>query len=203
MDAWTRDNERRLSEMRRRKPHPPSIVSLAADGCGDLGSADAAPPDRLHLEITYPTGATAAWFDDLWWIGALERWKQHPLSVHVLPTLHALLHPVTLHHLEMLRRVAARWRRVGHAYLDDVYLDDDVARLAAAPYDEVSIIDGFRPNTGKAPAEMRGLSFQALVGRVMRLQGAMKVERPVLVREPPSVSQASAARETEGVYAPL
>jgi hypothetical protein len=151
---------------------------------GDLGPPDAPAPDQIHIEATHPTGEMAVWLDDEWWLDVLRRWRNERVDVHVLPTPFALLHPVVLHQMDMLRRMVSAWRRIGHAYLDDLSDDDAVARAASSPYDEVRIIDAPRPGTAKSAGELRGLSFQALAGRIMRLQSAAGIVRPAVVRLP-------------------
>ena len=184
MEVSTRSSERRLAEATRRKPLAQPVLHVVATGMGDCGPPNGEVPGELHLEATNKTGEAAEWLQDRWWMETLGRWQDHPLAVHILPTPGALLHPVVIHHLEMLYRVASRWRRVGHCYVDDVVTDQDVCLLAISSYHEVRVIDSFRPDTGKSEAELRGVTVDRLIGRVMRARAAAGATRPLLIRVP-------------------
>jgi hypothetical protein len=184
------------AEQRRQKPRLPSVLQFAFDGNAALPPGESPPPDQLHLEPTHDSGEIALWLDDMWWIDAIRRWRDRPMAVHLMPTPFALLHPVLLHQMDMLRRVVPHWRRVGHGYLDDVLTDDDMARIASSPYDEVRIIDGPRPGMHKPAAELRGVAFPSLLLRVTRLQSAIRATKPVLVRIPPHASMAASPCRT-------
>ena len=197
MEVSIRSSERRLTEVTRRKPRARPIVHVIATGMGDCGPPDGGVPGELHLEATDKNGEVAQWFDDHWWLEALGRWQDHPLAVHILPTPGALLHPDVMHHVEMLYRVALRWRRIGHCYLDDVVTDKDVRLLAISSYNEVRVIDSFRPDTGKSGAELRGVKVDRLVGRVMREQASAGATRPLLIRVPPAQTRVTEGRPVE------
>ena len=186
MEAWTCSNERRLTESTRQRPRSRPILCVAAAATGDCGFCEREVPGELHLEATDDLGEAADWFNDNWWMEALERWQDHPLAVHILPTPQALLHPVVVHHIEMLYRVAPRWRRIGHCYVDDVVADEDIRYLAISSYDELRVIDSFRPGTGKSDSELREVKVEKLIGRVRRVQASVGATRPLLIRVPPA-----------------
>ncbi len=184
MQAWMYRNERMLAEGTRRKPQGRPVLHVAAMGTGDCEPHDGEVPGELHLEATDETGEAADWLEDSWWMEVLNRWHAHPLAIHILPTPRALLHPVVVHHLEMLYRVAPQWRRIGHCYVDDVVEDGDIRRLASSSYDEVRVIDSFRPSTGKSEAQLRDIKVEKFLGRVMRAQSSIGATRPMLIRVP-------------------
>ncbi len=185
MEAWMRRNERRLAEGRRRRPLDRPILHVTATGTGDCGPPDGEVPGELHLEVTDEFGQAADWFNDYWWMEALQRWQIYPLAVHILPTPRALLHPVAIHHIEMLYRVAPRWRKIGHCYVDDVVTEAGIRLLAISSYDEVCMIDSFRPGSDKSESELRGIKVEKLIGEVMRIQASVGARRPLLIRVPP------------------
>jgi hypothetical protein len=185
MEAWVRGNERAMIAATRQKPRGRPILYVKAVGLGECRPGDGAVPGELHLEATDDGGEPADWFDDYWWVDVLQRWQEHPLAIHILATPGALLHPVVLHQMDMLRRVASHWRRIGHCHVDDVITDDAMQRLAVSPYDEVRVLDAFRPGAGKSAAERRDVRVERLFGQVLRLQAASGATRPILIRVPP------------------
>ena len=185
MEAWIRSNERKLIEDTRQAPGTRPIVRVAARGMGQRGARNGEAPAELHLETTDETGEPADWFDDYWWMDTLERWQHNALAVHILPTPRALLHPVVIHQVEMLYRVAPKWRRVGHCYVDDVTSEEDIRLLAISSYDEIRVVDAFRPGTSRGEAELRDVKIERLIAQVMRAQSSLGATRPLLIRVPP------------------
>jgi hypothetical protein len=139
----------------------------------------------VTIEATDSAGELAGWFDDYWWTDLIERWGDEAVTLHIAPTQGALLHPIVLHQMEMVSRVAARWRMVGHAYRSDVASDEVVELLASSPYHEVRFIDQPRPE-----GSLRGghgtqeLGVDEVFARVRREQISIGASRPVLVRLP-------------------
>ncbi|MCP4593762.1 MAG: hypothetical protein GY842_23765 [bacterium] len=190
MEAWTRLTERKLTEGTRQRSPARPLLLVTAEGMGELDTPSDDPPSAIHLETTHPDGEVVEWFDDYWWMDVIKRWEKHPVAIHILPTPGALLHPVVLHHLEMLFRVAQRWRRVGHCYVSDVISDEDVQRLAMSTYEEVRVIDAFRPGTLRSGAETREVKVEKLIGQLMRVRSPFSGSRPVLIRVPAEVQPA-------------
>jgi len=186
MGAWMRCDERRLTSATRQRLRTRPILHVVAAGTGDCGPRNGEVPGELHLEATDSTGEAADWFDDRWWMEALDRWQDYQLAVHILPTPQALLQPVVLHHIEMLYRIAPHWRRIGHCYVDDVMTDEDIQLLAISSYDEIRVIDSFRPRTGRSEAELREVKVERLIGQTLRVQSSFGATRPLLMRVAPA-----------------
>ena len=184
MNASIRTELRRATQRSRKPPGSQTRLRIAFDGGGRLGEAVVSAPIELNIEATNSDRQLADWLDDLWWTELLQRWGVDPVSVHIAATPGALLHLVVLHHLDMLRRVAPKWRIVGHAYADDVRTQNDIEQLAASSYHEVRFQDAARPGVnGSIPAET-ALPLSRLFGEIRRAQSALGVTRPILVRLP-------------------
>ncbi|HNQ22659.1 MAG TPA: hypothetical protein PKK06_06155 [Phycisphaerae bacterium] len=138
-------------------------------------------PAELWLECTDADGRPAEWFHDLWWTEVLSRWGDLSVTVHVLPTPGALLHAVVVSAVEMVRRVAPRWRVVGHAYVDELGADAAVEALARSAYHEVRLIDQPR-STCRGDRSESSLTLPEFLGRVRREQERLGVTRPILTR---------------------
>ena len=167
------------------------------------GLETATPPAELHLEATDETGEAADWFNDYWWMETLECWQHSKLAVHILPTPRALLHPIVIHQIEMLYRIVPQWRRVGHCYVDDVTSERDMRLLALSSYDEVRVVDAFRPGTGRSEAELREIKVERLIAQVMRMQSSLGATRPLLVRIPPPQEAAPSLATTRPATVPV
>ncbi len=182
MDAWMLSQERADAEAGRRRPGTAKERTYAAAGDGSHGPEGGAAPSDLYLEATDATGEVALWFDDVWWMEALKRWADQSLVVHVLPSEAALLHPVVLHHVAMLARVAPGWRVVGYGYAGEVGSDAAIEALATSTYHEVRFVDGVRAG-GHGPSAPRfALRVEDLFARVRRVQRQVGATRPILVR---------------------
>jgi hypothetical protein len=92
------------------------------------------------------------------------------------------LHPVVLHHVAMVKRVAGDWRVVGYGYSHEISGDAAIERLATSAYDEVRLVDGPRPNCPATAAARYALRIEDLFGRVRRIERERGASRPVLVR---------------------
>ena len=184
MDQETRTEVREAMQRLRRPPGDPVHIRATVDGGGEIGEDVASGPIELTVEVTDADGEPAVWFDDQWWTTLIERWADEPLTVHIAPTPTALLHPLTLYQLEMLRRVVPGWRIVGHAYADDVTSDDDVQLLAASAYDQVRFLDSPRSDPPQSDRCRSRSSIEELFGRIRREQARLGVSRPTLVRLP-------------------
>ncbi len=188
----TRAEMREATQRRRRPPGEPLQVRVAfADG--DLGEAASVGPVALSIEATNALGAVAGWFDDLWWMDVLHRWGDCIVTIQMLPTPVALLHPVTLHHMEMVGRVAPRWRLIGQAYADDIRTDEDIVTLAKSPYHEVRFFD--QPRSASAGLDRAGgaMPIEELFGRIRREQRRMDAVRPILTRMPARKTEAGSS----------
>ena len=182
MDAWMLSEERASAEAGRRRPRAPHRHTFTAAGNGRHGREAAPDPTDLYLEATDPTGEVALWFDDIWWMESLRRWGHLSLVIHVLPSEAALLHPVVLHHVAMMDRVAQNWRVAGYGYAGEVAGDAAVERLATSAYHEVHFVEGVRPTARNSSPERFALRIEDLFARVRRVQQEMGATRPILVR---------------------
>lgn len=174
---------RRAAERRRRPPGNPVFIRATFDRGLHLGNEAPAPTD-LTVEATNADREPAEWFDDVWWTALIELWGNAALTLHIAPTPAALLHPVVLHQIEMVSRVAPRWRIVGHAYRDEVITDDAVEALARSPYHEVRFIDQGTPSARQGDRCDWAPTLQELFGRIRREQSRRRAVRPILVRLP-------------------
>lgn len=171
--------ERAMLSAQRRRPGQLSLARVGFDSDGALGDPPPTQVDEFILEATNPDGEAADWFCDKWWTLVLDVWVDHPLTVRLLPTPDALLHPVVVHHLEMLRRIAPVWRLVGMAYLSDVQADRDAERVVSSPYHEIRFIDASR---NKLPITDVRWRIEQLFGRIRRQQQLCAATRPALIR---------------------
>lgn len=119
------EEARRATESKRRPPGRPVSMLATYENARIVGPSDSAPTD-VYPEVTNSEGAVTEWFDDFWWTELLMQWGSEPVTLHIAATPGALLDRAVLHQLEMVGRVAPRWRMVGHAYRVTVATDDDV-----------------------------------------------------------------------------
>jgi hypothetical protein len=168
---------------RRRAPRNPAKVRVPFDN-GDVIQNAPPGPAELSLSVTDRDGALADWMDDEWWTAALKRWGDEPVTVQIEPTPTALIHPVVLHYVEMLHRVAPHWRVVGHAFVDDIATDDEVSLLAGSAYHEVRITD--RPRNPRPESDRAAMHppIERLFARIRTQQNRLRTSTPVLVRSP-------------------
>jgi len=184
MDVETRTNIRLATEQRRLPPGEPLALTVVFGGMGELETSAASGPLDLTVEATDGHGDLAAWFDDYWWTEVIERWVDVSVTLHLAETPGALLHPVVLHQMEMVCRVAPRWRIVGHAYRDDIAGDEAIEVLACSPYHEIRIKDLARPDRAHSNRLAMPMSVEEMFGRIRREQARIGASRPVLVRLP-------------------
>ncbi len=156
----------------------PEVISLSCT------APDDAAPLELTLEVTDADGEIAPWFDDYWWTELINTWGDRTVTIHIAPTLLALQHMVVLHHLDMVCRVAPRWRIVGHGYRDDLDGVDSIAALVKSAYHEIRMIDRPRPGIGIATRKLEGAGLDELFGQVRREQQKLDRTTPTLVRVP-------------------
>ena len=209
MDAWMQNQQRDQVATTRRRPTATYKRTISAQGSGDQGPQGGPQPTELLLEVTDPTGQVADWLDDEWWLKAITRWGDRRLLVRVLPSEAALLHPVVLHYVDMLKRVVPGWRVVGHGYCGEVSGDSAIEALATSAFDEVHLVEGARPQTAAQQLPVHNLRIEHLFKRVRQIQQSLGAVRPILVRAtslpqvPAEVAQgelqpADAARQTVG-----
>ena len=182
------DDIRQARQTTRRTRRPPSeplcITASFAEGAA-FPSERRSGPIELRVEATDDHGRIAPWLDDVWWMEVLRRWRDDTVTIHIEPAPGALLHPVTLHHMEMAARVAPRWRLIGHLYSGDLTTDEQIRAIAMSPYHEVRFIDDLRPDAPPEHRRLGVLPIEGLFGRIRREQVRISANRPILVRVPP------------------
>jgi len=198
MDAWMRNQQRDAVAVTRKRPALSHRIVFPAAGDGDPGPENAPRPSELLVEPTNPDGEVADWFDDVWWVELLRRWGDHPLTIHVLPSEAALLHPVVFHQVSMVKRVAPRWRVIAYGYCCDISGQGAVEALATSAYDEVRMFEGPRPDAVGGPPPAHVLRIADLFRQVRQIQRGQGATRPILVRAttPPRVSADAPAGQT-------
>ncbi len=193
MDLEERAEIRNATQRNRRAPGEPVEIAVAFDGNGDVGDDVALGPVELTIEATNTELEPARWLDDEWWTDVIQRWAGCLITVHIAPTPGALLHPVVLHQLMMLRRVTPHWRLVGHADADEMTADDAALQVARSPYHEIRFADQPGPNTPETDRSAPQVSLEELFGRVRQEQSRLGTEAPVLVRLPSTMTKTSPA----------
>lgn len=183
MDCDIRNQIRDSVINTRRKPGEPVSIHVKHDSNGDLGTDNLHGMIELTVEPTDPEGMLSGWFDDSWWTDVVQRWGDDAVTIHVAPTPIAVLHPVVLHHVEMIRRVSPRWRIVGYAYSNDICIDEDIEILNSSLFHEVRFMDEPRPRIGAAD-RMEPIPLEKLFARIREGQARKGTSSPVLIRLP-------------------
>ena len=181
MNAGMRKKQREMTMQRRRKPNAGLVVHIPFEGSDDFDVNNMEPPAELHLDATGPSGETAIWLDDYFWLELIRRWSAEPLTIHFHPTPKSLLHPTVIHQLKMLRRVAPKWRLVGHCYLDDLAPEGQIAEVALAVHHEIRIMDAAQPGDTHRGKQAHPLRIQNVVARIRRIQAANDRTTPIIV----------------------
>ena len=141
MDAGMRDKRRREIAHCRRRPVKPQRIHFPADGIGEIIEVEPAKPIELCIEATDAAGTLVPWLTDEWWIRTHSFCKDRIVTVVILPTPRSLLDTVVLYQLEMVRRIAPRWRIIGYAKISDVLEEPNVERWVHTPYDEIRLCE--------------------------------------------------------------
>ena len=182
-DALTYEGQRREAQERRRPPAEPVCLEATFDDDRILQVSEEDAPDEIKVHVTNNEGELGEWVTDQWWSQFLRMWGDAPLTVRIAPTPAALLNPIVLYQIEMLHRVAPRWRLVGYAYADEVSGDQDVEAIAESPYHEVRFLDTPRPGSVQVSHNTGDVrSIEELFGDIRRAQAEVGVTRPILVR---------------------
>lgn len=166
----------------RRAPNQPTCVDVPFSGSEDIIVRLPAAPLQLNIFATDATGETAPWFDDMWWMELIGRYADEALTVVIIPTPAALLHPVVLHHLEMIFRVVPGWRMAGYAFVDDLQTLDEWELAARSAYHELRLLDRLR--NPSLPTRMEVKPLDEVIGEIRRAQQRMSAKRPTIIRLP-------------------
>ncbi|MFQ5462989.1 MAG: hypothetical protein ACE5E5_10230 [Phycisphaerae bacterium] len=186
---------RRATAQQRTPPGQPATVRIESGGIGLFPKDAPVGPLDLHLEATGPDGVLSVWLVDEWWTEVITHLPHPSVTIHIEPTPDALIHPVVLYQLAMLRRVCPQWRLVGHAYRDDLLTDEDFAALAKSHYHEVRFVDASRPGRPVADRSAGTADLAEVFSRIRRLAAGREPRHPTLVRVPaPALKSAPASR---------
>jgi hypothetical protein len=193
MDLEERAEIRNATQRNRRAPGEPAEVFVPFGGDGAMRDDVVLGPLELTIEATDCEMTLAYWLNDEWWTDVIRRWAGCLVTVHIAPTPGALLHPVVIHQLMMLRRLTPHWRLVGHAYTDKVATENAVSQVAQSPYHEIRF--AVAPGRGEPSADpcVLDLSIDELFGRVHEEQSRLGTTAPVLLRMPSTATYASVA----------
>ena len=183
MEGDARVQNRRIATRQRRPQFQPMRLYVPFAGRCDLGEGIASVPVEISLVLTDSSGALAPWFDDWWWTDVLQRWADNRLTFQFLPTPQALLHPVVLHHVEMVQRVAPLWRIIGQVYADEISTLETATAIGRTRYHEVHVLERDQDAT-KHLEEREHLSVEELFGTIRREQLRIGAKQPILVRLP-------------------
>jgi hypothetical protein len=180
----SRAEVRAATQHTRRSPYEPIEIRVGFDGGWETEELDGNRPVVLTVEATNAAEELASWFDDAWWTRIIRLLADHWVTVHIARTPGALLHPVVLHKVDMLRRVMPQWRLVGHAYAGEVSTADAMNQLARSPYHEVRFSDQRRPGALLPDRGTPGPSLAEILIRVRGEQSREDLSMPILVRAP-------------------
>jgi hypothetical protein len=184
MTLHEREDARSEIEHRRQAPIAPAHVVAAFGAEGKLDHVSDAKALTVTIECTNDAMELASWLTDDWWATLMHHWAGRAITIHIAPTPTALLNPVLLHQLTMLRRVAPNWRIVGHAFVDDVITDEAVSELAQSPYHEARFRDCSRVPAPPSDRSSWTPAIEDLFARVRREQTRLGRTMPILVRLP-------------------
>ncbi len=137
MDARMREKRRREITQCRRRPVKPQRIYFPADGIGECLEVEPDKPIELCIEATDAEGMLVPWLTDEWWIRTHLFCKDRTVTIVILPTTRSLLDSVVLYQLEMVRRIAPKWRIIGYAYTTDTKSETNAEVWVSTPYDEI------------------------------------------------------------------
>ena len=193
MDLEERSEIRNATQRSRRAPGEPTEIFTPFDGDGDIRDDVVLGPVELTIEATDCEMTLAYWLNDEWWTDVIRHWAGCLVTVYIAPTPGALLHPVVLHQLVMLRRVTPHWRLVGHAYTGEIATDNAVSQVAGSPYHEIRFAVEPGPSKPRVDPGVLDLSIDELFSRVHQEQSCLGTTAPVLVQMPSTATEASVA----------
>jgi hypothetical protein len=189
MSARMRENHWEMTARKRRKPGAGQLVRIPFDAAETVVANPADPPAEIALEATGPGGKPADWLDDPFWLPLLQAWSHERVTVRILPSPRGLLHPVVLHHVRMLRRVAPNWRVVGHCHVEDLSAAGALADAALSAYHEIHLTEA--ADSGE-PRQGHALRLDDALARIRRVQVASNRHTPIVVCSRPRSASAPA-----------
>jgi hypothetical protein len=193
MESPTRVDSRSAVERFRRAPigesRPSLRISFKGDTCPALGIESR--PGELVIEATSPNGEIAEWFDDFWWTDVLNRWMNEAITVIIEPTPGAMVHPVVLHHVSMIRRVAPLWRIIGRGFPADLSRPGAIREIVRSGYHEIQLQDGAPGGQKDGKIDLETRNLDEIFAEIRREQQQIGVQRPILVRIPSGIPRKS------------
>ena len=183
MDIRKQADARRATQRLRRAPQDTAEIVVPFDSQGRMDDANPQGSVLLTVEVTNPEGELADWFDVDWWSETISAWGNLAVTVRIAPTPSALLHPVVLQSMMMLRRVVPQWRLVGLASGSELLTDDAVEQLATSAFHEVRFTPTL-PEDSLMPEHGNPLTIDELFGRIREFQVRKHRTHPILVRLP-------------------
>jgi hypothetical protein len=177
MNSRIRDCEREMTAQRRRRPGTGRAIFIPFNGLDDFTADPSDPPAEIALEATGQHGETAIWLDDFFWLSLLKPWSQFPVTIRFHATPDSLLHPVILHQLNMLRRVAPAWRIVGECTADYLADPDRLHTAALSAYHELHVVDDPQ---GASPTSVTSSELDNMLAQMRQIQGANQRTTPIV-----------------------
>jgi len=168
----------------RRPPGPLTEILALHESAPDLSIVPFGSRVELSIEATAADGSLAPWLDDDWWTTVLGRWPDRGVNIQIAPTPEAILHPILLYQLEMVRRVATEWCVIGYAHLVELQAEDALQQAARSPYHEIRVIDPELDLPTGASSEPVPV-IERLFDSIREKQVALGVCQPRLVRLAP------------------
>ncbi len=182
MMDWSDDYRNGMETAPRRQPAVRPAVRVPFHEGGEVRPSQDMPPAVLSLETTDQCGLRASWMDDTWWLELVSEWSDDPLTVKIEATPDALLNPVTLYQLGMLRRVGVRWHLVGYVQVSDLAREEELIEIARSPYHEVRFIETITPLEVARGRTVGPWNVDEVFGRIRAAQQAANTRSPILVR---------------------
>lgn len=175
---------RRDAARHRRKPTAGSHVTVTLDSKGNIPSDASDATTTILIHATADDGEIADWLGDAWWSELFQRWAPDRLTVVIAATPGALLHPIVLHQLEMVRRVVGNWHIVGEGHVSDIKTDDEVDQLATGPFHELRFSDECRSDLEIESSRESRFAIDELFDRIRARAQLTPFAGPTLRRIP-------------------
>ena len=168
----------------RRRPTNDSRLEVTFDEVRVEGVVGDCRPAEVAIHATNSERVIAPWLTDGWWMELVSRWADDPLVVQVMPTPGAVLHPVVLVQMEMLRRVAPAWRLIGHAHAEELDSERAARIIAGSPYHEIRV-PAAPATTVATPPPLRPARIEQVFSRIRQRQQQLGTTKPILIRLAP------------------
>jgi hypothetical protein len=196
------EEQRQATARRRVRPGVSTHLTIPFAGVEHIDPGPKGYPDELLLEVTDAKGEPASWFHDEWLTLLVQAWGECPLTVTIADTPEALLHPLVLHEMLMLRRMAPQWRLVGRGRFSAIQREEDIDQAGRTPYHVLRLVDDVTsivagPGRGAPPRDRADRdvdraghipgarkSAASIVAGIRAAQAAAGLTTPIIVRVP-------------------